>query len=121
VINRFLNGKPIDYLNAEKICRALNLDLGEITGCRVKPESVSQVKAALENNGLDQTDLGGSLGLSRDVINRFLNGKPIDYLNAEKICRALNLDLGEITGCSQPRQRFSPKTKLKGLRRHRKP
>ena len=87
----------------------------------VKPESVSRVKAALGNNPLNQTYLAQSLELSRDVINRFLNGKPIDYLNAEEICRALNLDLGEITGYSQPMQKFSPKTKLKGLRRHRKP
>ena len=70
----------------------------------VKPEWVSLVKAALRNNSYpSQTALAGTLGLSRDVINRFFNGKPVDYINAVEICHALNLDLGEITGYGEPR------------------
>jgi|LakMenEpi03Aug12_release.lakeMendotaPanAssembly.Ray.scaffolds.fasta_scaffold25588_2 WD40 repeat protein/transcriptional regulator with XRE-family HTH domain len=70
---------------------------------QVKSELVKQVKAAVTRNGYpSQQALAGALGLSRDVISRFLNGKPIDYLNAEEICRVLNLDLGEMTGYGQP-------------------
>jgi tetratricopeptide (TPR) repeat protein/DNA-binding Xre family transcriptional regulator len=69
---------------------------------QVKPEFVKKIKEAVRRNGYpSQTALASGLGLSRDVVNRFLNGKPVDYLNAEEICRALNLDLGEITGYGQ--------------------
>jgi WD40 repeat protein/transcriptional regulator with XRE-family HTH domain len=70
---------------------------------QVKSELVKQVKASVARNGYpSQQALASGLGLSRDVVSRFLNGKPIDYLNAEEICRALNLDLGEMTGYGQP-------------------
>jgi WD40 repeat protein/transcriptional regulator with XRE-family HTH domain len=70
---------------------------------QVKSELVEQVKASVARNGYpSQQALASGLGLSRDVVSRFLNGKPIDYLNAEEICHVLNLDLGEITGYGQP-------------------
>ncbi|MEB3193475.1 MAG: AAA family ATPase, partial [Snowella sp.] len=69
---------------------------------QVKSELVKQIKTAVTRNGYpSQTALASGLGLSRDVVNRFLNGKPVDYLNAEEICRALGLDLGEMTGYGQ--------------------
>ena len=70
---------------------------------QVKSELVKQIKASVARNGYpSQQALASGLGLSRDVVSRFLNGKPIDYLNAEEICRALNLDLGEMTGYGHP-------------------
>ena len=69
---------------------------------QVKSELVEQVKASVARNGYpSQQALASGLGLSRDVVSRFLNGKPIDYINAEEICRVLNLDLGEMTGYGQ--------------------
>jgi tetratricopeptide (TPR) repeat protein/transcriptional regulator with XRE-family HTH domain len=69
---------------------------------QVKPEFIRKIKEAVRRNGYpSQQALASGLGLSRDVVSRFLNGKPIDYLNAEEICRALNLDLGEMTGYGQ--------------------
>lgn len=69
---------------------------------QVKPEFIRKIKEAVRRNGYpSQQALASGLGLSRDVVSRFLNGKPVDYLNAEEICRALNLDLGEITGYGQ--------------------
>lgn len=69
----------------------------------VKSELVKQVKVSVARNGYpSQQALANGLGLSRDVVSRFLNGKPVDYLNADEICRALNLDLGEMTGYGQP-------------------
>jgi WD40 repeat protein/transcriptional regulator with XRE-family HTH domain len=70
---------------------------------QVKSELVEKVKASVARNGYpSQQALASGLGLSRDVVSRFLNGKSIDYLNAEEICRTLNLDLGEMTGYGYP-------------------
>ncbi|MEB3190986.1 MAG: helix-turn-helix domain-containing protein, partial [Snowella sp.] len=70
---------------------------------QVKPEFIQTIKGAVRRNGYpSQQALASELGLSRDVVSRFLNGKPVDYLNALEICRALNLDLGEMTGYGQP-------------------
>ncbi len=69
---------------------------------RVKSEMIKQVKAAVTRNGFpSQAALASEIGLSRDVMSRFLNGKPVDYLNAEEICRVLGLDLGDTTGYGQ--------------------
>jgi predicted XRE-type DNA-binding protein len=51
---------------------------------QVKSELVKQVKASVTRNGYpSQQALASELGLSRDVMSRFLNSKLVEYLNAE--------------------------------------
>ncbi|MDJ0730250.1 MAG: helix-turn-helix domain-containing protein [Crocosphaera sp.] len=65
---------------------------------QLKPELKKSIKALLPRNGFpSQKALAEHLGLSRDVVSRFLNGKPIDRLNAEEICSALGCDIREVT------------------------
>lgn len=69
----------------------------------VKPEFIKQVKAAVRSNGFpNQKALALRIGLSRSTVNKFFNGRPVDFLNAEEICQVLRLDLEEITGYAQP-------------------
>ncbi|MDJ0601698.1 MAG: hypothetical protein QNJ37_22995 [Crocosphaera sp.] len=65
---------------------------------QLKPEFKKSIKALLPRNHFpSQQALTDHLGLSRDVISRFLNGKPVDRLNAEEICQALGFDIREVT------------------------
>ncbi len=71
---------------------------------QLKPELQDSIKALLPRNDFaSQQALANHLGLSRDVINRFLNGKPVDRLNAEEICRVLGCDVREVTYIEQTR------------------
>ncbi|MEM7618052.1 MAG: NB-ARC domain-containing protein, partial [Pseudomonadota bacterium] len=47
-----------------------------------------------------QQDLAEDIGLSRDTINKFFNGKPVGYLNFLEICGKLGLNLKEIADFS---------------------
>lgn len=68
---------------------------------KVAPEHVNTVKLALQRNGFPrQQDLAEELELSRDTVNRFLNGKAVDYLNFLEICRKLALDWKDVAGLS---------------------
>ncbi len=65
---------------------------------QLKPELKKSIKALLPRNAFaSQQALAEHLGLSRDVVSRFLNAKPVDRLNAEEICRALGCDVREVT------------------------
>ncbi len=65
---------------------------------QLKPELKKSIKALLPRNGFpSQQALAEHLGLSRDVVSRFLNAKPVDRLNSEEICSALGCDLREVT------------------------
>ncbi|MGK7957198.1 MAG: NB-ARC domain-containing protein [Crocosphaera sp.] len=65
---------------------------------QLKPELEKQIKPSLSRHGFSsQQHLANHLGLSRDVISRFLNGKPVDRNNAEEICFALDYDVREVT------------------------
>jgi transcriptional regulator with XRE-family HTH domain len=64
---------------------------------RVRPEFISEVKSALPRNGyIRQTDLAEYLQISQSTISSFLNGRPVDYLNFQEICRALGLEWQDI-------------------------
>lgn len=68
---------------------------------RVRPECISQVKAALPRNGyIRQTDLAESLQISQSTVSSFLNGRPVDFLNFTEICRALGLEWQDIANFS---------------------
>ncbi len=65
---------------------------------KLKPELKKSIKALLPRNGFaSQQSLAEHLGISRDVVSRFLNGKPVERLNAEEICRVLGCDIREVT------------------------
>ncbi|MCL1471461.1 NACHT domain-containing protein [Argonema antarcticum] len=64
---------------------------------RVAPQYIPQVKLALQRNGFpSQQALAEEVGLSRDTIRKFLNGKGIDYWNFTEICEKLELNWQDI-------------------------
>lgn len=66
---------------------------------RVIPEYTDKVKLALARNGFPrQQDLAEELELSKDTVNKFVNGNSVDYLNFRELCRTLALDWQEIAG-----------------------
>ncbi len=70
----------------------------------VRQESIQQVKSALLRSGFArQQDLAENLGLSRDTVSRFLNGKPVTYLNFLEICNILALNWKEVADLDSPR------------------
>lgn len=64
---------------------------------RVAPEYIKKVKSALARNSFpSQQALATELGLGRDTVSKFFNGKPIDRLNLIEISEKLGLDWQEI-------------------------
>lgn len=64
---------------------------------RVKTDYIDRVKLAVRRNGYPrQKDLAEDLGLALATLGNFLNGKPVDVLNFQEICRVLNQDWQEI-------------------------
>jgi len=48
-----------------------------------------------------QKALSIEVGLSRDVVSRFLNGKRIDFVNFHELCQCLSLDWQEIADLTE--------------------
>ncbi len=70
---------------------------------RVVPEYIDKVKLALGRNGFPrQQDLAEVLGLSRDTVSKFVNGKSVDYLNFLELSGKLAFDWQEIAGLCRP-------------------
>lgn len=64
---------------------------------KIAPEYIEKAKAALRRNGYArQIDLAKSLGISKNTVWSFLNGKPVDFINFYELCDKLNLDYKEI-------------------------
>jgi DNA-binding Xre family transcriptional regulator/tetratricopeptide (TPR) repeat protein len=64
---------------------------------KVAPQYIEQAKSALQRNRIArQQDLAEELGISRDTVSRFFNGKLVGYLNFLELCRKLGLDLDKI-------------------------
>ena len=64
---------------------------------KVAPEFISKVKQAVKRNGFpNQNALTIELGISIDTVSKFLNGKPVDYLNFVEISEKLGLDWQQI-------------------------
>jgi transcriptional regulator with XRE-family HTH domain len=66
---------------------------------KVAPEYIDIVKLALQRNGFPrQQDLAEELKLSRDTVSKFVNGKPVEYLNFLELSGKLALDWRKIAG-----------------------
>ncbi len=64
---------------------------------KVHREYIKQVKLAVKRKGYPrQKDLAEDLKISLATVNNFLNGKPVDHLNFEEICRRLDLKWEDI-------------------------
>ncbi|NEQ27600.1 MAG: helix-turn-helix transcriptional regulator, partial [Microcoleus sp. SIO2G3] len=64
---------------------------------RVRVDCIQRVKQAVRRNHFPrQQDLAEAVGLSKNTISSFLNGRPVDYLNFLEICQRLSLDWQEI-------------------------
>ncbi|MEH2154296.1 helix-turn-helix domain-containing protein [Nostoc sp.] len=70
-------------------------------GIKVRNEEIENVKLALKRNGfLRQLDLAEELGISKNTLSSFLNGKKVEYLNFVEICNKLSLDWRDIADFS---------------------
>ncbi|NEO29154.1 MAG: molecular chaperone Tir [Symploca sp. SIO3C6] len=64
---------------------------------RVKTDYIDRVKSAVRRNGYPrQKDLAEDLGLALNTVGNFLNGRAVDVLNFQEICRVLGQDWQEI-------------------------
>ncbi|NEP00245.1 MAG: molecular chaperone Tir [Symploca sp. SIO2E9] len=69
---------------------------------RVSTDYIGIVKLAVRRNGyLRQKDLAEDLGLALATVSNFLNGKPVDVLNFQEICRVLGQDWQEIASLEE--------------------
>ena len=60
---------------------------------RVAPKYIEKVKSALKRNSFpSQKAFATEVGMSRATASKFLNGKPVDYLNFVEISEKLGLD-----------------------------
>lgn len=65
-------------------------------GIKASKEGIPKAKQALKRNGLNISVLARELGVSRQPVSKFFNGKPIERLNFEEICKKLGLEWQEI-------------------------
>lgn len=60
---------------------------------KINPKYLEKVKSSLVHSGFpNQQYLAMQTGMSRSTVNKFLNGKAIDYLNFIELCEQLELD-----------------------------
>lgn len=65
-------------------------------GIKASKEGIAKAEQALTRNSLNKSALARELGLTRQPVSKFFNGKPIERLNFEEICRMLGLEWQEI-------------------------
>lgn len=66
-------------------------------GTRVHPDYIPKLKQALRRNGFPrQIDLAEAIGVSKNTVNSFLNGKPVEHLNFLELCNKLGYDWREV-------------------------
>jgi transcriptional regulator with XRE-family HTH domain len=64
---------------------------------KIRSDCLSQVKLALGRNGFSsQRALAEDAGFSLATVSNFLNGKPVDHITFEELCRRLDLNWKEI-------------------------
>ena len=64
---------------------------------KIRADCLSKVKAALGRNGFSsQRALAEDAGFALATVSNFLNGKSVDYITFEELCRRLGIDWQEI-------------------------
>lgn len=66
--------------------------MARTSGIRVASEHIQTVKQALHRRFYRQMDLADTVGVCRDTVHKFLNGKPVERWNFIEICEQLGLD-----------------------------
>ncbi|MDJ0594835.1 MAG: helix-turn-helix domain-containing protein [Pleurocapsa sp. MO_226.B13] len=75
---------------------------------KVSPQYITQVKSAVKSNGFpSQKALATELGLSPSTVKKFLNGKPVDFLNFVEIAEKLGLNWQEISQINETNQQIT--------------
>ena len=74
-----------------------------VRSLKVHPESLPNVRLALQRNGYpSQQKFADDIGPSLSTVKSFLNGKPVDYENFREICERLGLDWQAIAYLEAP-------------------
>ncbi|MGF1515382.1 MAG: NB-ARC domain-containing protein [Elainellaceae cyanobacterium] len=69
---------------------------------RVKADYIQKVKHAVKQADFaSQTALARKAGLARATVNKFLNGRPVDFLNFTELCALLGFSWEEIASPSE--------------------
>jgi WD40 repeat protein len=69
---------------------------------RVSAQHLPKVKLAFQRKNFpSQKSLADKVLLGRDTVSKFFNGRLIDRINFEEICKELDLDWQEIVGCDR--------------------
>jgi hypothetical protein len=64
---------------------------------KVRSDCLNKVKLALGGNGFSsQRALAEDAGFALATVSNFLNGRPVDHITFEELCRRLGLDWKEI-------------------------
>ena len=70
-------------------------------GIKASKEGIAKAEQALTRNSLNKSALARELGLTRQPVSKFFNGKPIERLNFEEICKRLGLEWQEIVDLTE--------------------
>jgi len=80
---------------------------------KVRPECIKKVKLALTRNGIpNQQHLVRELGLNKNTVSKFFNGKQIDFANFVAICEKLCLDWRDIADLGDSSSEISVTVKV---------
>ncbi|BDA69288.1 hypothetical protein CAL7716_034540 [Calothrix sp. PCC 7716] len=80
-------------------------------GIRVNTECIPLVKQRMLQKGFArQIDLAERVGRSQSVINFFLNGRTVEYLNFYELCEVLGFEVNEIADFEGLASVYAPKT-----------
>lgn len=80
-------------------------------GIRIRPECIPIVKQrAIQQGFARQIDLAERIDKSQSVVNFFLNGRKVEYLNFYEICDVLGFEVREIADFETLANTYIPKT-----------
>ncbi|MEA5574503.1 AAA-like domain-containing protein [Calothrix sp. UHCC 0171] len=80
-------------------------------GIRIRPDCIPIVKQrAIQQGFARQIDLAERIDKSQSVVNFFLNGRKVEYLNFYEICEVLGFEVREIADFETLANTYIPKT-----------
>ncbi|WP_199246577.1 AAA-like domain-containing protein [[Phormidium] sp. ETS-05] len=78
---------------------------------KIRLDCIPLVKSSLLRNGFpSQKILAEDLGISQSTVSNFLNGRPVDYVNFQEICRVLAQEWRQIADLNggEPKEELPP-------------